>query len=50
MKDPKPTFTYFVQRLKESHPDLAYIHLVESRDEGSHAQDASEVRKLSSFG
>lgn len=32
MKDPKPTFSYFVQRLKEAHPDLAYVHVIDSRD------------------
>ncbi|KII83260.1 hypothetical protein PLICRDRAFT_180528 [Plicaturopsis crispa FD-325 SS-3] len=31
MPDPVPTFSYFVQRLRELHPDLAYVHVVEPR-------------------
>ena len=26
--DPVPTFTYLVNKIKEKHPDLAYIHVV----------------------
>ncbi|KAI0373005.1 FMN-linked oxidoreductase [Pilatotrama ljubarskyi] len=29
MKDPVPTFTYMVTRLREAFPNLAYIHVVE---------------------
>ncbi|TDL18661.1 NADH:flavin oxidoreductase/NADH oxidase [Rickenella mellea] len=29
MKDPLPTFSHYVTRVRDSHPDLAYIHLVE---------------------
>ena len=28
MDDPIPTFTYVVEKLKEQHPDLAYLHVV----------------------
>ena len=28
MEDPIPTFTYVVEKLKEKHPELAYIHVV----------------------
>lgn len=31
MKDPKPQFTYLVEKIKEKYPDLAYIHLVEGQ-------------------
>ncbi len=31
MKDPIPTFSYYVSQIKERHSDLAYIHLVEPR-------------------
>ncbi|KII91970.1 hypothetical protein PLICRDRAFT_172133 [Plicaturopsis crispa FD-325 SS-3] len=31
MPDPKPTFSHLVQRLRDEHPDLAYIHVVEPR-------------------
>lgn len=34
MKDPIPTFTYLVRKIKESHPDLAWIHVVEPRVTG----------------
>ena len=30
MDDPIPTFTYVVEKLKERHPDLAYLHVVAS--------------------
>ncbi|KAI0636631.1 FMN-linked oxidoreductase [Trametes polyzona] len=29
MKNPVPTFSYLVTRIREKHPDLAYIHVVE---------------------
>lgn len=29
MDDPIPTFTYLVSKVVETHPDLAFIHLVE---------------------
>ncbi|KZT21954.1 NADH:flavin oxidoreductase/NADH oxidase [Neolentinus lepideus HHB14362 ss-1] len=31
MKDPKPTFAYFVKTIKERFPDFAYIHTTEAR-------------------
>ncbi|KZT64157.1 NADH:flavin oxidoreductase/NADH oxidase [Daedalea quercina L-15889] len=34
MKDPKPTFAYFVSQLAQKHSDLAYIHVVEPRVSG----------------
>lgn len=33
MSDPKPTFSHFVTKLREQHPDLAYLHVVEPRDD-----------------
>jgi len=35
MQDPVPQFTYFVAQLRERHPDLAYLHLVEPRVSGN---------------
>jgi NADPH2 dehydrogenase len=35
MVDPIPQFTHFVTSLKSKHPNLAYIHLVEPRIDGS---------------
>ncbi|KAI0066943.1 FMN-linked oxidoreductase [Artomyces pyxidatus] len=29
MKNPKPTFSALVERLRDTHPDLAYLHIVE---------------------
>ncbi|KAJ6491545.1 hypothetical protein DFH09DRAFT_1453348, partial [Mycena vulgaris] len=34
MTDPRPTFTYLVWQMKATHPDLAYIHVVEPRISG----------------
>ncbi|KAJ3981636.1 hypothetical protein F5890DRAFT_1575016 [Lentinula detonsa] len=34
MKDPKPTFRYFVEELKKAHPTLSYIHVIEPRVDG----------------
>ncbi|KAF8996310.1 hypothetical protein BDQ17DRAFT_1429759 [Cyathus striatus] len=31
MSNPIPQFTHFIQALKESHPNLAYLHIVEPR-------------------
>ncbi|KAJ3731227.1 NADH:flavin oxidoreductase/NADH oxidase [Lentinula guzmanii] len=32
MKDPIPTYTYLISQLKEKHPNLAYLHLIQSRN------------------
>ncbi|KAF7419211.1 hypothetical protein PC9H_001797 [Pleurotus ostreatus] len=34
MADPIPTFSYFVKTLRERHPGLAYLHVVEPRANG----------------
>ncbi|GJN91149.1 hypothetical protein Rhopal_004167-T1 [Rhodotorula paludigena] len=44
--DVKETFSYFVRQLVERHPDLAYIHAVESRVAGNATIDASEQETL----
>jgi len=31
MKDPLPTFTTFVERIRDEHPNFAYIHVIEPR-------------------
>ena len=31
MKDPLPTFSTFVERIRDEHPNLAYIHVIEAR-------------------
>ncbi|ESK84983.1 nadh:flavin oxidoreductase nadh oxidase [Moniliophthora roreri MCA 2997] len=35
MRDPKPTFTYLVSKLKELYPSLAYLHVIEPRIKGN---------------
>ena len=32
MKDPLPTFTAFVERIRDTHPNFGYIHVTEERD------------------
>ncbi|VDB85584.1 unnamed protein product [Peniophora sp. CBMAI 1063] len=39
MADPRPTYTALVEYLKDSHPDLAYIHVVEPEVEGKRVED-----------
>ncbi|KAH9177321.1 hypothetical protein EDB89DRAFT_2200523 [Lactarius sanguifluus] len=34
MKDPLPTFTTFVERIRDEHPNLAYLHVIEPRASG----------------
>ncbi|TFK66462.1 NADH:flavin oxidoreductase/NADH oxidase [Pluteus cervinus] len=41
MKDPIPQFTHVVSEIKQRHPDLAYIHVVEPRVNGT--DDATAV-------
>lgn len=31
MKDPKPTFSYVVQQIRDKYPKFAYMHVVEPR-------------------
>ena len=32
MEDPIPTYTYLISQLRERHPNLAYLHMIQSRD------------------
>ena len=41
MEDPRPTFAHFVSRAKERFPDLAYLHVVESRVSGIEDRESS---------
>jgi NADPH2 dehydrogenase len=34
MKDPVPTFSYFVSEVKRRHPNLLYLHIIEPRIAG----------------
>ena len=44
MPDPRPTFAYLATALRDKHPKLAYLHVVESRVAGiaDQASDADE--------
>ncbi|KAF5364705.1 hypothetical protein D9758_005564 [Tetrapyrgos nigripes] len=44
MKDPKPTFAFLTRKLKESFPNLAYLHVIEPRISG--ASDVDVVEEL----
>lgn len=42
----KDTFSYFAEQLKQRHPELAYIHAVESRIAGNATVDVDEAETL----
>lgn len=48
MKDPIPTFGYFVGQLAEKHNNLAYVHLVEPRVNGNVNREPEEGEVSSS--
>ena len=39
MKDPVPQFSHVVSRIRDHHPNLSYIHVVEPRIDGSFESD-----------
>jgi len=41
MKDPVPTFTYYINQIIQRHPDLAYLHATEQRIESPQGHNAS---------
>ncbi|GAA5872952.1 hypothetical protein JCM8547_003273 [Rhodosporidiobolus lusitaniae] len=46
LKDIKETFSYVVEQLRLRHPDLAYIHCVESRIAGNQTVEADKEETL----
>ncbi|KAJ7146474.1 NADH:flavin oxidoreductase/NADH oxidase [Mycena epipterygia] len=40
--NPKPTYAHLVTQLRERHPDLAYVHAVEPRVDGTETVDVKE--------
>lgn len=51
MKDPKPTYSHFVSRIRDLYPQFSYLHVVESRvddisgvDPGANSNDF--IRKI----
>lgn len=48
MEDPVPTFTYLVEKFKETHPGLAYIHVVSAGSPGGEGPKDPSVRTRTS--
>ena len=48
MKDPLPTFTTFVERIRDAHPNFAYIHVVEPRVDGITEGDLTDENRAQS--
>ena len=48
MKDPLPTFTTFVERIRDAHPNFAYIHVVEPRVDGISEADITDENRAQS--
>lgn len=49
MKDPRPTFAYLTQQLKERHSDLAYLHVVEPRISGANDYETLDADESNDF-
>ncbi|KAK0493347.1 hypothetical protein EDD18DRAFT_1179657 [Armillaria luteobubalina] len=43
MLDPKPTFLYLVEEIKQRYPNFAYLHVVEPRVAGSTFRDDNDI-------
>ena len=43
MADPIPTFSYLIGKLKDKHPNLAYIHSIEARVIANYDVDAEKI-------
>jgi NADPH2 dehydrogenase len=48
MEDPLPTFTTFVEHIRATHPNLAYIHAVEPRLTGDREAGPSDKHSTES--
>ena len=48
MKDPLPTFTTLVERLRDAHPKLAYFHTVKPRIDGVIDLDLTDENRTQS--
>ena len=42
----KDTFSYFVEQLRQRHPEMAYVHAVESRSAGNATVDVDDAETL----
>ena len=43
MADPVPTFSYLISKIKDKHPNLAYIHSIEARVIANYDVDAEKI-------
>jgi NADPH2 dehydrogenase len=45
MKEPLPTFTAFVERIRDTHPNFGYIHVIENwlRTTGTNLNDENDT-------
>jgi NADPH2 dehydrogenase len=50
MKDPLPTLTTFVERVRDAYPNLAYMHVVEPRVDGIIDLDLTDENRIQSNG
>ena len=48
MKDPLPTFTTLIERVRDTHPNFAYIHVVEPRVNGVAESDLTDENRAQS--
>ena len=48
MKDPLPTFTTLIERVRDAHPKLAFLHAVEPRVFGDGDLDATDENRTQS--
>jgi NADPH2 dehydrogenase len=48
MEDPLPTFTTFIERIRDVHPNFAYIHVVEPRVDGIVELDLTDENRAQS--
>ena len=48
MRDPLPTFTTLVERIRDAHPTFAYLHVVEPRVDGIADSDPTDENRAQS--
>ncbi|KAH9167365.1 hypothetical protein EDB89DRAFT_1997835 [Lactarius sanguifluus] len=48
MKDPLPTFTALIERIRDAHPGFAYIHVIEPRVDGTTDGEVTDENRAQS--
>ena len=48
MKDPLPTFATLIERVRDTHPNFAYVHVVEPRVDGINVADLTNENRTQS--